>query len=100
MGWLESSAVNRDADCNLTAKHLSMEPENIERLRCSPVQRALSRVVYAEEYEESLRDCMAEAPGSAEMLQDHRVHVQQQRRHPQLGPLVEALRALKPSRDR
>lgn len=27
--WLESSAVNRDVDCNLTSKHLSMTPEDL-----------------------------------------------------------------------
>lgn len=97
--WLEGRATNSDADCNLTSKHLSMDSDDVNRFCLSPVQRAVSRAVYAEEYEESLRDCMAEAPGSAEMLQEHWVHVQRQQTHPQLGPLVKALRALKPPRD-
>lgn len=34
-----------------------------ERLRSSPLQRVVSRAVYAEEYENSIRDCMGGADG-------------------------------------
>lgn len=43
-----------------------------EFLRRSPVQRVLSRGVYEEQYEESLRDCMEGAEGFEEMLGAHR----------------------------
>lgn len=46
-----------------------------EFLRHSPVQRVLSRGVYEEQYEQSLRDCMAGSEGFAEMLEAHRFQV-------------------------
>lgn len=95
--WLDSSTVNSDADCNLTARHLSTEPAVIEQLCRSPVQRAVSRAVYAKEYEESLRECLDGAPGSAQVLEEHRAHVASQCAHPQLGPFIQALRAMKPA---
>lgn len=94
--WLDGAATNRDEDCNLTSRHLSTAPEAVELLRRSPVQRSLSRALYAEEYEASLRECMAEGPGCAEMLQAHAAHVRQQMSHPALGPFLEHLRSLKP----
>eukprot|EP00747_Dinoflagellata_sp_TGD_P074612 gnl/TRDRNA2_/TRDRNA2_158386_c0_seq2.p1 gnl/TRDRNA2_/TRDRNA2_158386_c0~~gnl/TRDRNA2_/TRDRNA2_158386_c0_seq2.p1 ORF type:complete len:128 (+),score=20.44 gnl/TRDRNA2_/TRDRNA2_158386_c0_seq2:145-528(+) len=91
--WLDGTSTNSDADCNLKAKHLSRDPESIAHLCRSPVQRALSRAVYAEEYEESLRACMQDSTGGAEMLAEHRAHVKQNLAHPQLGPFVEHLRS-------
>lgn len=44
-------------------------------LRHSPVQRVLSRGVYEEQYEQSLRDCMAGAEGFQEMLAAHKSQV-------------------------
>lgn len=44
-------------------------------LRRSPVQRVLSRGVYEEQYERSLRDCMAGAEGFEEMLGAHKSQV-------------------------
>lgn len=40
-------------------------------MRRSPVQRVLSRGVYEEQYERSLRDCMEGAEGFEEMLAAH-----------------------------
>mmetsp|Transcript_11841 Transcript_11841/g.26120 ORF Transcript_11841/g.26120 Transcript_11841/m.26120 type:complete len:307 (-) Transcript_11841:296-1216(-) len=94
--WFDSTDINRQEDCNLTAKHLSTEPEAIDFLKTSPVQRAISRSVYAEEYEVSLRECMAHSPAAEAMLQAHMQQVVGQRKNPQLGPFLEHLRSLKP----
>lgn len=93
--WLDSDATNSPDECNLKAKHLSREPESIELLKRSPVQRALSRAVYAEAYEMSLRECMGEAPGAAEMVAEHQKHIESNMAHPQLGPFVTYLRGLR-----
>lgn len=95
--WLDGGSVNRAADCNLTTKHLALtEPSAaLEDFACSPVQRAVSRAVYAEEYEVSLQECMAGTPGCAEMLAEHQIHVERQQAHPHLGPFVRQLRELK-----
>eukprot|EP00928_Gymnodinium_smaydae_P018551 TRINITY_DN17060_c0_g1_i1.p2 TRINITY_DN17060_c0_g1~~TRINITY_DN17060_c0_g1_i1.p2 ORF type:complete len:300 (+),score=85.10 TRINITY_DN17060_c0_g1_i1:80-979(+) len=94
--WLDGARTNGDGECGLTAKHLSQEEESVRRLARSPLQRALSRAVYAESYEESLVQCLEGAPGCKEMLEEHRKHVAQQMSHPQLGPFVEHLRSLRP----
>ena len=93
--WVDSSITNHDSDCNLTAQLVKAQPETVSLLRRSPVQRAVSRAVYAEEYEDSLVACMMGGAGSEEMLAGHRGHVAQQARHPLLGPFVTYLRDLK-----
>lgn len=93
--WLDSDAMNADADCNLTARHLSTEQTAVKHFSQSPVQRAVSRAVYAEEFEASLRCCMQGAVGCAELLEEHTVAVAKARAHPQLGPFVEHLRCVR-----
>ncbi|CAK0853597.1 unnamed protein product [Prorocentrum cordatum] len=94
--WVDGEAVNGSGDCGLTARHLAAEPGALEAFARSPVQRAVSRAVYAEEYEASLRECMERRPGELEeMLQEHRRHVAQQRAHAQLGPFLGRLGALR-----
>lgn len=44
-------------------------------MRRSPVQRVLSRGVYEEQYETSLRECMVGAEGYEDMLAAHRALV-------------------------
>ena len=95
--WFDSASTNRSSDCNLTAKLLREEPEVVQVLQKTAVQRAVSRAVYAEEYEDSLAACMSRAAGHDEMLQAHQQHVRQQMEHPQLGPFILFLRSLKPA---
>lgn len=96
--WLDSATINGDADCNLTARHLVNSPDNIRSICQSPVQRALSRAVYAEAYEASLQDCMSGEAGCEAVVAEHRAHVERQCCHPQLGPFIEHLRSLRPVR--
>lgn len=92
--WLDGKCVNSDSDCNLTARHLTDSAEVLESFSGSPVQRSVSRAVYAEAYERSLRECMTGAPGFEEMLKEHQLQIEKQQTHPQLGPFLERLRAL------
>ncbi|EKU22577.1 hypothetical protein NGA_0443900 [Nannochloropsis gaditana CCMP526] len=73
------------------------DPEVLARkLRFSPSQRLVSRAVYAEEYQKSLRECMAgDTPGAKEMLAAHDDHVQAVKQNPAMQALVETLRKLK-----
>ena len=93
--WLDSTTTNRNEECNLTAKALKIDVDNVEFLKHSPLQRAISRAVYAEEYEDSLLACMSGTPGCTEMLEGHQQHVAQQLSHTQLGPFLQHLRELK-----
>lgn len=92
--WFDG-ATNGAEDVSLTAKWLQTDPESIQLLKHSPVQRALSRAVYAEEYEASLLDCMLGAPGCDELLEGHKEHVARQLQHVQLKPFIDFLRGLK-----
>merc|ERR1712224_649569 len=56
--WLESPSTNGNDECGLKAKHLSTDEGNVSFLCCSPLQRAVSRAVYAEKYESSLFQCL------------------------------------------
>ncbi|OLP94192.1 Inosine-5'-monophosphate dehydrogenase [Symbiodinium microadriaticum] len=92
--WFDG-ATNDDCDCNLTVKLLRTELDAARVLKQSPVQRAVSRAVYAQEYEDTLVACMSGTAGQAEMLHAHRQHVAQQMKHPQLGPFIQFLRSLR-----
>ena len=92
--WLDG-ATNGSEDVNLTQKWLQTDEASIQSLKRSPVQRALSRAVYAEEYEASLLACMSGAPGCEELLEGHKEHVARQLQHVQLKPFIDVLRALK-----
>lgn len=93
--WLDSTTTNRDEECNLTAKALKVDADNVEFLMHSPLQRSISRAVYAEEYGDSLLACMSGTPGCTEMLEGHQQHVAQQLSHTQLRPFLQHLRELK-----
>ena len=94
--WIDGTAVNDDASVGLSAAQLALDDASVAALCGSARQRAVSRAVYAEEYEVSLRECMGGAEGAAEMVAAHLAHVAQQRAHPQLAPFVEGLRKRKP----
>jgi hypothetical protein len=95
--WIDGLAVNDSASVGLSAAQLKLDDVSVSALQGSPRQRAVSRAVYCEEYDTSLRECMAGAEGLAEMLAAHAAHVAQQMSHPQLEPFISGLRALKPS---
>lgn len=94
--WIDGAAVNDPASVGLSAAQLQLDDASVAALQASPRQRAVSRAVYCEEYDASLRECMAGAEGLAEMLAAHAAHVAQQMSHPQLKPFITGLRALKP----
>ena len=58
--------------------------------------RQISRAVYSEEYEGSLKDCMADGPGLAAMLRAHEEHIVQSKNNPALAAIVNAARQLEP----
>ena len=59
--------------------------------RASPVQRTVSRFVFAEQYEASLRACMEGARGCREMLLMHSAALRQMTANPQLMGFVRKL---------
>jgi|APGre2960657423_1045063.scaffolds.fasta_scaffold61876_1 hypothetical protein len=95
--WLDGALVNapEDVGLSLPPSALADVPATAARLRASPTQRALSRAVYAEEYESSLRECMQGQPGQAEMLAAHALHLRSVHLNAPLAKLVDALRLLR-----
>ncbi|TYZ57589.1 hypothetical protein PybrP1_013210 [[Pythium] brassicae (nom. inval.)] len=96
--WLDggAQAVNTAADTQLRLSPSDMADwfGFLERLRKSPVQRLLSRGVYADEYLESLTQCMQHAgnAGFVEMLKSHETHLAQLARNAPLASFIERLR--------
>ncbi|OQR82869.1 hypothetical protein ACHHYP_15381 [Achlya hypogyna] len=95
--WLDSATINRaeDTQLSLTASDLGDGwPEFLKRLAKMPVQRLLSRGVYAEEYLESLAQCMGSAKeGFAEMVASHEAHLARLALNQPLYALIERMRA-------
>ena len=108
--WIDGGNVNGDDVVGLSARHLRCVDDNgdddanseagsrytLQELCASPVQRAVSRSVYADEYETSLNECMRGAAGAAEMQAAHQAHLQQQLSHSALAPFIHELRRRKP----
>ncbi len=96
--WFDGAAVNGKDDVGLCLPPSALADVHAtaSMLRRSAVQRSLSRAVYADEYELSLRECMQGAQGEADMLAAHYAHIQAVQRNAPLARLVAALRHLKP----
>ena len=93
--WFDGDAPRVDA-LRLPPSALLDVPATAALLRASGMQRAVSRAVYAEEYERSLRACMQGAHGEAQMLAAHAAHLRAVAANAPLARLVDALRLLKP----
>ncbi|OQR81458.1 hypothetical protein THRCLA_23366 [Thraustotheca clavata] len=95
--WLDGASVNlpEHTQLSLTACDLNEGWEAFtKRLAKSPVQRLLSRGVYAEEYLKSLIECMGKAKeGFDDMVQSHNAHLERLHKNQLLFALVERLRA-------
>ncbi|CEM34729.1 unnamed protein product [Vitrella brassicaformis CCMP3155] len=100
--WVDAPAdkVNTPQETQLRLSPSALDDPDalIEALRLSPLQRSLSRAVYDEEYEESISQCMAGAPGCQEMVQAHRMSVDASRQSAGLRKLIDLLRQHKPHR--
>ncbi|CAB1120253.1 unnamed protein product [Ectocarpus sp. CCAP 1310/34] len=92
--WIDSPDVNPPEESTLRISRSQLDDwlGFCEFLRNSPVQRVLSRGVYEEQYEESLRDCMAGAEGYEEMLGAHRSLVSGLKKNRALHGIIERLR--------
>eukprot|EP00501_MAST-03F_sp_TOSAG23-6_P000182 GSMAST32.ASY1.ANO1.185.1 assembled CDS len=95
--WLDAivGAVNRNSDIQLKAKHLTLSPTNLSALFNSPLQRILSRAVYADEYEASIQECMQGSDGAQYMTQYHRKHIEMLKTNTSLALCIERLRDMK-----
>jgi hypothetical protein len=81
--WIDAvpDHVNTDADVSLRAKHLQLQTYGFSMataaatLRATPLQRVLSRAVYAEEYERSLVECMRDSANTLLLVRSHQSSV-------------------------
>eukprot|EP00904_Undaria_pinnatifida_P010183 jgi/Undpi1/6295/HiC_scaffold_20.g08778.m1 len=92
--WVDSPDVNSPEESTLRIGRSQLNDwlGFCDFLRHSPVQRVLSRGVYEEQYEQSLRDCMAGAEGFQEMLAAHKSQVAGLKANKGLYGIVERLR--------
>jgi hypothetical protein len=90
--WIDGTAVNADEDTQLTRDKLQFESYNAaaQFFRYSPLQRVISRAVFAGEYEESLRECVGGTMGEAPMIRHHQANVTAL--ESKLSPLITAFR--------
>jgi len=88
--WLDGGGVNSDDDVTLRLGGAALQDlrGTARALAASPAQRSLSRAVYEEEYEESLRECMEGAEGHGEMLASHRAFLAGVKKNGPLAKLV------------
>jgi hypothetical protein len=98
--WFDGLAVNAPGDVNLSLppSALTDMPATAAALRATGRQRSVSRAVYAEEYDASLRECMQGTGGGVleGMTQAHEQHLATVQRNAPLRRLVEELRRMKP----
>lgn len=88
--WFDGFATNTDEDQFLKVSHL--QESAIPFLRRSPLQRTLSRAVYAAEYRAALMDCFgSDTPAFHISLQEHNAHVRQLLSNEQAKRFVELL---------
>ena len=91
--------MNAEEEVNLKLKHLDASSEGIKRIMSTPLQRVLSRAVYAEEYEASIQECMQGSKGGQYMTLVHRMHVKALQKNPALSKFVQQLREIKEERE-
>ncbi|CAM9199670.1 unnamed protein product [Sphacelaria rigidula] len=92
--WIDSPDVNSVEESTLRISRSQLEDwlGFCEFMRRSPVQRVLSRGVYEEQYETSLRECMVGAEGYEDMLAAHRALVAGLKSNKGLYGIIERLR--------
>lgn len=95
--WIDGLNINSTDDINLKISSSCLLDENIEdtmsMFRNSPLQRSISRGVYREVYEKSLRECMHGASGYTEMEHLHNAYLDSIENSPSLAKLVNKLRS-------
>ncbi|CAN0155733.1 unnamed protein product [Discosporangium mesarthrocarpum] len=92
--WLDSPHVNSKEDAMLSVTKSQLEDwiGFCQYLKTSPVQRVLSRGVYEERYEQSLRECMEGHRGYEDMLEAHHNQVARLKANRSLCAIVSRLR--------
>ena len=89
--WIDSDVTNCNDDVFLKSKHLSVSANPF--LKTSPLQRVLSRVIYHNEYKQSIVDCMGkDTEASKAMLASHLAHVLSLLKNKQVAAFVAVLK--------
>jgi len=90
--WLDGAHTNPDEEIFLRERHLQLVHDDVVSaaafFQASPLQRLLSRAVYEDQYEQSLKECMQDAPGGALMLEAHSEHMIAHRKNPAMVQCV------------
>ncbi len=89
--WLDSEHTNSETSVFLKAKHLVAD--SIPLLCATPLQRTLSRAVYAEAYVRSLKECFVSGKSLKLSLALHTAHLKQLLGNVAVASFVDILRA-------
>jgi hypothetical protein len=89
--WMDGEQTNRAEDLTLRSAGGGVEA-TVNQLRNHPAQRLVTRCVYREAFEASLRACMRGRMGEKEMIAAHEKHVTQAQANGGLWRLVCAMR--------
>jgi hypothetical protein len=104
--WIDSSRVNSPDDVHLKAKHITLSAGNTAHDAAqffdnSPLQRVVSRALYCDEYEDSLRDlgssstAPADTRASIMQIKEHRARVSALVKNVALASFFDEMRKLK-----
>lgn len=93
--WIDGLVTNSDEDTLLTKDKLQFESYDAAAhfFKYSPLQRVISRAVFADEYELSLRECVGGTRGEQPMIRHHKANVEAL--ESKLLPLITAFREKK-----
>jgi hypothetical protein len=104
--WIDGENVNRPESVNLMKKHITFSPaerglfadaaEATDFFRTSPLQRAISRAVYDDEYQRSITQCMlgptrTDRLASRALLTEHEAYVKSILANPAIATFIDQL---------
>lgn len=90
--WLDGKYMNKGDECYLKTKHLKLEWDALLQLfLTTPLQRVVSRAVYAEEYCISMQESVAFSSDGETMVRSHKAHLESVKKNKVLFKIVKKL---------
>ena len=96
--WIDGEPVNTDNETLLKMNHVRNFPSFAQQIQKSPLQRVVSRAVYAKVYRLSLQDMGAaneEDSSFADLIESHDKYVSSIEKNPVMHQIVTALRNIR-----
>jgi len=97
--WLDSEISNDEQyapEWSVKLNDIKLDNQTYQYLRKPSVQRILSRVIYEEEYELSIKECMNGAEeGKQKLLASHYKYIQSIRQNKSMSEIIDQLKIMK-----